>query len=120
MTDEVKAAVTQIFSVNQTDKGQGHIIIDYPRLLNKGLAALAAEMKSLARQHPENDFYQAVLILLAASQRHILRYATLAAEMAAAATRSDARSWRPSPLIRAITPRIARKISGRPASCSGI
>ncbi|WP_323127808.1 pyruvate formate lyase family protein, partial [Klebsiella quasipneumoniae] len=31
MTDEVKAAVsTQIFSVNQTDKGQGHIIIDYP------------------------------------------------------------------------------------------
>ncbi len=37
MTDEVKAAVsTQIFSVNQTDKGQGHIIIDYPRLLNHG------------------------------------------------------------------------------------
>lgn len=83
MTDEVKAAVrTQIFSINQTDKGQGHIIIDYPRLLNKGLAALATEMKSLARQHPENDFYQAVLILLAASQRHILRYATLAADMA--------------------------------------
>lgn len=33
MTDEVKAATsTQIFSINQTDKGQGHIIIDYPRL----------------------------------------------------------------------------------------
>lgn len=32
MTDEVKAATsTQIFSINQTDKGQGHIIIDYPR-----------------------------------------------------------------------------------------
>ncbi len=57
MTDEVKAAVrTQIFSINQTDKGQGHIIIDYPRLLNKGLAALTVEMKTLARQHPENDF----------------------------------------------------------------
>ena len=41
MTDEVKAAVgTQIFSVNQTDKGQGHIIIDYPRLLNNGLGVL--------------------------------------------------------------------------------
>ncbi len=38
MTDEVKAATsTQIFSINQTDKGQGHIIIDYPRLLNHGL-----------------------------------------------------------------------------------
>ncbi len=38
MTDEVKAATsTQIFSINQTDKGRGHIIIDYPRLLNHGL-----------------------------------------------------------------------------------
>jgi formate C-acetyltransferase len=46
MTDEVKAAVgTQIFSVNQTDKGQGHIIIDYPRLLNNGLGALVEEMR---------------------------------------------------------------------------
>ena len=43
MTDEVKAATsTQIFSINQTDKGQGHIIIDYPRLLNHGLGELVA------------------------------------------------------------------------------
>lgn len=40
MTDEVKAATsTQIFSINQTDKGRGHIIIDYPRLLNHGLGS---------------------------------------------------------------------------------
>ena len=84
MTDEVKAAVsTQIFSVNQTDKGQGHIIIDYPRLLENGLAALVAEIKAVSQQHPQNSFYQAVLILLEASQRHILRYAALADEMAA-------------------------------------
>lgn len=84
MTDEVKNAVsTQIFSVNQTDKGQGHIIIDYPRLLENGLAALVAEIKALRQQHPQNSFYQAVLILLEASQRHILRYAALADEMAA-------------------------------------
>ncbi|WP_265670188.1 formate C-acetyltransferase [Klebsiella grimontii] len=84
MTDEVKAAVsTQIFSVNQTDKGQGHIIIDYPRLLENGLAALVAELKALNKQHPQNSFYQAVLILLEASQRHILRYAALADDMAA-------------------------------------
>ena len=84
MTDEVKAAVsTQIFSVNQTDKGQGHIIIDYPRLLENGLAALVAEMKAVSQRHPQNNFYQAVLILLEASQRHILRYAALADEMAA-------------------------------------
>ncbi|MEN0617536.1 formate C-acetyltransferase [Klebsiella indica] len=84
MTDEVKSAVsTQIFSVNQTDKGQGHIIIDYPRLLENGLAALVTELKAVNKQHPQNHFYQAVLILLEASQRHILRYAALADEMAA-------------------------------------
>nr|WP_318384521.1 formate C-acetyltransferase [uncultured Enterobacter sp.] len=83
MTDEVKEAVgTQIFSINQTDKGQGHIIIDYPRLLNNGLDALVSEMQKHCAQQPENHFYAAALLLLNASQRHILRYATLADEMA--------------------------------------
>lgn len=83
MTDEVKAAVgTQIFSVNQTDKGQGHIIIDYPRLLNNGLDALVAEMRDHCTRDTRNTFYAAALILLEASQRHILRYALLAEESA--------------------------------------
>ncbi|MEG1110141.1 MAG: formate C-acetyltransferase [Hafnia sp.] len=82
MTDEVKTAVkTQIFSINQTDKGQGHIIIDYPRLLKNGLGQLVGEMRSLTAQHPDNAFYQAALLLLEASQRHILRYSALAQEM---------------------------------------
>lgn len=79
MTDEVKAAVgTQIFSVNQTDKGQGHIIIDYPRLLNNGLGALVEQMREYCARDAQNTFYAAALILLEASQRHILRYAALA------------------------------------------
>ncbi|ROP49032.1 formate C-acetyltransferase [Enterobacter sp. BIGb0383] len=83
MPDEVTAATgTHIFSVNQTDKGQGHIIIDYPRLLDNGLDALVAQMRAHCQRAPENDFYQAALLLLEASQRHILRYATLADEMA--------------------------------------
>jgi len=83
MTDEVKAAVgTQIFSVNQTDKGQGHIIIDYPRLLNNGLGALVAEMREHCARDAHNAFYAAALLLLEASQRHILRYASLAEELA--------------------------------------
>lgn len=83
MTEEVKAAVgTQIFSVNQTDKGQGHIIIDYPRLLNNGLGALVAEMRERCARDTQNTFYAAALILLEASQRHILRYAALAEELA--------------------------------------
>lgn len=102
MTDEVKAAVsTQIFSVNQTDKGQGHIIIDYPRLVNNGLAALVAELRAAAESAPGNHFYQAALILLEASQRHILRYALLAEEMAAAC--SDAKRRQELAAIAAIS-----------------
>lgn len=83
MTDEVKAAVgTQIFSVNQTDKGQGHIIIDYPRLLNNGLGALVAEMRHYYEREAQNPFYRAALMLLEASQRHILRYGALAEMLA--------------------------------------
>ena len=83
MTDEVKAAVgTQIFSVNQTDKGQGHIIIDYPRLLNNGLGALVEQMREYCARDAQNTFYAAALILLEASQRHILRYAALAETLA--------------------------------------
>ena len=83
MTNEVKQAVgTQIFSINQTDKGQGHIIIDYPRLLNRGLGALVAEMRSHCESEADNHFYQAALLLLEASQQHILRYAMLAEELA--------------------------------------
>ncbi len=84
MTGEVKAAVgTQIFSINQTDKGQGHIIIDYPRLLNNGLDALVEEMREHCERESHNIFYAAALLLLEASQRHILRYAILAEELAA-------------------------------------
>ncbi|MFV8983007.1 formate C-acetyltransferase [Serratia fonticola] len=83
MSEEVKTATqTQIFSVNQTDKGQGHIIIDYPRLLKNGLDSLLAELQSHADQQPDNAFYAAALLSLQASQRHILRYASLARQMA--------------------------------------
>ncbi len=84
MPEAVKAATqTQIFSVNQTDKGQGHIIIDYPRLLNSGLDNLLAELRNHVERQPDNAFYTAALLLLQASQRHILRYASLARRMAA-------------------------------------
>lgn len=80
---EVKDAVAQkIFSVNQTDKGQGHIIIDFDRLLQHGLGSLLDEMQGLALSKPDNEFYQSVVLLLEASIRHIYRYADLAQEMA--------------------------------------
>ncbi len=79
----VQEAIKQkIFSVNQTDKGQGHIIIDFKKLLGKGLGRLLDEMHSLVLDHGSHPFYQSVVLLLEASIRHIYRYAELANNMA--------------------------------------
>lgn len=81
--ESVKEAVaTKMFSVNQTDKGQGHIIIDFPRLLQRGLASIADEVSQRAEKSPDNVFYQAAGILLSAASAHILRYRDLATQMA--------------------------------------
>jgi len=80
--EKIKDAVgKKIFSVNQTDKGQGHIIIDYERLLNNGLGKLLDELESIDAAQPDNPFYQSVVILLQASIRHIRRYEKMALEM---------------------------------------
>ena len=76
------AVAAKIFSINQTDKGQGHIIVDYPKLLTLGLQALADDVARHAHENPHNVFYQAVGILLQAASQHILRYRDLAREMA--------------------------------------
>nr|WP_321461812.1 formate C-acetyltransferase [uncultured Cohaesibacter sp.] len=74
----------RIFSINQTDKGQGHIIADFPSLLNKGLGQLLKEAQGRQEEQPDNIFFRAVVTLLQASQRHIVRYRDLAKDMAAA------------------------------------
>lgn len=108
MPEDVKAATqTQIFSINQTDKGQGHIIIDYPRLLNTGLDDLVSELQQHVEQEPENTFYQAARILLQAAQRHILRYAELATQMAGAC--EDVRRKQELERIAAISAHISGK-----------
>ncbi len=86
-TQETKDAVaTKIFSINQTDKGQGHIIVDYPRFLKMGLRTLADDVAKHAKEQPGNVFFQAVGILVTAASDHILRYRDLATEMATQCT----------------------------------
>lgn len=68
--------------LNQTDKGQGHIIPDYPFILNKGLGEFRKEIQTHRDQDPTNDFYEAIEIVLEATQRHIQRYAQLATQEA--------------------------------------
>ncbi|MDD7795800.1 formate C-acetyltransferase [Clostridium sp. 'White wine YQ'] len=78
-----EAARTKIISLNQTDKGQGHIIPQYDLVLEKGLDFLIDEIKNKTQDYPENDFYKASLISLEASKEYILRYAKLAEQLAA-------------------------------------
>jgi pyruvate formate-lyase/glycerol dehydratase family glycyl radical enzyme len=75
----VKAAVKEdVIKLNQTDKGQGHIIMDFEGLLKNGVEVLASKVKTKASENPENDFYTASVIVLSAAQRHIMRYYHLA------------------------------------------
>ncbi len=79
LTPEVKEPIElKIVKLNQTDKGQGHIIADFKGLLNSGLGKIIEEALALSQKHPDNDFYRAALIVLEASKKHILRYAELA------------------------------------------
>ncbi|MBX4264460.1 formate C-acetyltransferase [Clostridium estertheticum] len=79
LTPEVRVpSDLDIFKLNQTDKGQGHIIPNFEKLLNSGLGQIVNETLLLSKEHPGNDFYQASIITLKASQTHILRYADLA------------------------------------------
>jgi len=79
LTPEVREPVDlDIFKLNQTDKGQGHIIPNFKKLLNLGFKQIIDETSEKFKKHPDNDFYKSALITLRASQTHILRYAALA------------------------------------------
>ncbi|PKM96328.1 MAG: formate C-acetyltransferase [Firmicutes bacterium HGW-Firmicutes-1] len=79
LTYEVKASTSlKIVTLNQTDKGQGHIIPDFENILKKGLGTIVEEIKGCLEKEQSNHFYQAAIIVHEATQRHISRYATLA------------------------------------------
>ncbi len=83
ITPEVREPVDKnIVKLNQTDKGQGHIIANFEKLLQSGLQATVDETSQLYKKNPENTFYDASLIVLKASQNHIVRYANLAMTLA--------------------------------------
>ena len=75
LSEEVVNAIdSRVISINQTDKGQGHIIPDFERLLNLGLDDLMAEIRRYEKSNGQNDFYTASLITLSALQKFIGRY----------------------------------------------
>lgn len=83
ITDDIKESVDkEVFQLNQTDKGQGHIIMDFPSILSKGIGFYIETLSEKHKNNPENDFYEAALIIFKAMERHFIRYAELANKMA--------------------------------------
>lgn len=80
---EVRECVSKdIFKLNQTDKGQGHIIMNFQLVLENGLDKIINRVNDRLEKDKENDYYKAALIVLKAAKRHILRYESLALDYA--------------------------------------
>lgn len=69
-----EAQTTKVFAVAQTDKGQGHIIPNFPVLMERGWAALLEDAKQQLASQPDNLFYQAAVIVLEGAITYIRRY----------------------------------------------
>lgn len=79
LTDEVKTALKdEVFKLNQTDKGQGHIIMDFPGILSRGIDSYIEMLDKKIKETPNNHFYQAGKIVFKAMCDHFIRYAELA------------------------------------------
>ncbi|MBK1809934.1 formate C-acetyltransferase [Clostridium sp. YIM B02505] len=73
---------TKIVALNQTDKGQGHIIPDYEVVLEKGLGYMIRQIEDKVQKYTENNFYKASFIALSSTIDYIMRHAELAENMA--------------------------------------
>jgi len=89
LPDEVRAAMAGgVFSLNQTDHSQGHILPDVEGWLCLGVRGLrkkVEEARKRAERHDETRaaFYEAAAIALQAAKEFMARYGKLARESAA-------------------------------------
>ena len=89
--DDVRAAVAgKVFSLNQTDHAQGHILPDVAGWLRLGIGGLLERAASARQVYPiptpeVTAFYDSVQIALTAAGEFSRRYASLAWHMAAEA-----------------------------------
>lgn len=93
LTDEVNIALKdEVFKLNQTDKGQGHIIMDFPSILEHGVQYYIDYLEKKIEEQPENNFFKAGHIVFVAMKNHFLRYASLARKMTQTETNDKRKS----------------------------
>jgi pyruvate formate-lyase/glycerol dehydratase family glycyl radical enzyme len=86
-TDVKTAMRGKVFTLNQTDHAQGHILPDVESWLRLGVIGLrekvlAARARPEAQSPEQQAFYDATLIALQAAHEFMMRYANLALELA--------------------------------------
>ena len=85
-SEVLEAQKTKIFAVAQTDKGQGHIICDFPLVLSQGYGAILVRAEGRAAEEPHNDFLAAAVIVLKAAIAYIHRYEAYVRKLAETVT----------------------------------
>lgn len=85
----------KVFSLNQTDHAQGHILPDVEGWLRLGIKGLREKVSLAQKDNSQSDesriFYDAALITLQAAQEFMIRYADLAEQLANKAEKTDRR-----------------------------
>lgn len=82
ISPEIKAAEDDlVIKLNQTDKGQGHIIMDFPSILNHGIGFYLQKLNKKINEQPDNDFFKAAKLVFKGMQQHFDRYGKLANKM---------------------------------------
>lgn len=77
VSPDLKKSIDQdIIKLNQTDKGQGHIIPNYEKMLSMGIERFIEEVET----YPSNSFYKSTIIVIKSLQNHILRYKKITQE----------------------------------------
>ncbi|MFT8312386.1 MAG: formate C-acetyltransferase [Sporolactobacillus sp.] len=86
-----KAVDDLVIKLNQTDKGQGHIIMDFQAILNHGVSYYIDLLSRKSAAQPENNFFIAAKVIFEAMARHFLRYRNEAFREAKSAEITEAR-----------------------------
>ncbi|MFX3617368.1 MAG: formate C-acetyltransferase [Sporolactobacillus sp.] len=79
--DAKQALDDLVIKLNQTDKGQGHIIMDFPLILKHGIGYYIDLLSKKINKSPSNHFFIAGKLIYEAMSRHFLRYHDVALRM---------------------------------------
>lgn len=80
------ASKAGLFTIGAPGTGIGHVIVDYPLIINRGFNGILADVESLKERHKSDEkkelFYDSVRIQIEAVIRFVNRFSNLASEMA--------------------------------------